>query len=186
MNGTLSVWAIAVGVLTLTGTAGTPPELGQPAPDFALRDLKGSEVRLSRLTREGPVVLVVLRGYPGYQCPLCTRQVAEWLGQRGAFVTAGAKVLLVYPGPGENLERHANEFVKNQPPGEPFLLVTDPDYAFTKAYGLRWDQEGETAYPSTFVIDGQGTVRFAKISKTHGGRASAAEALKALGSVRGG
>jgi hypothetical protein len=56
----------------------------------------------------------------------------------------------------------------------------DPDYKFTNAYRLRWDAPRETAYPSTFVIDRERKVRFAKVSKTHGGRATASEVLKAL------
>jgi alkyl hydroperoxide reductase subunit AhpC len=56
--------------------------------------------------------------------------------------------------------------------------VIDPDYSFTRAYGLRWDAKGETAYPSTFIIDKHQKVRFGHISKEHGDRVSAATALK--------
>lgn len=35
-------------------------------------------------------------------------------------------------------------------------------------------------YPSTFVIDGKRAVTFARISKSHGGRAKAEEVLKVL------
>lgn len=35
-------------------------------------------------------------------------------------------------------------------------------------------------YPSTFIIDGKRAVTFAKISKSHGGRAKAEEVLKVL------
>jgi len=47
-------------------------------------------------------------------------------------------------------------------------------------YGLRWNAPNETAYPSTYVVDKQGKIVFAKTSKSHGGRASADEILKAL------
>jgi peroxiredoxin Q/BCP len=65
-----------------------------------------------------------------------------------------------------------------------FDLLLDPDYEFTNSYGLRWDAPKETAYPSTFVIDRSGVVRFAKVSQTHGGRASVAEILEALQTIR--
>ena len=42
----------------------------------------------------------------------------------------------------------------------------------------------ETAYPSTFVIDRKGKVRYSLVSKNHGGRASAADVLTALGQLR--
>jgi alkyl hydroperoxide reductase subunit AhpC len=50
----------------------------------------------------------------------------------------------------------------------------------TAAWGLRWDEEGETAYPSAFVLDANGTVTFAKVSNSHGGRASSEEILATL------
>jgi hypothetical protein len=56
----------------------------------------------------------------------------------------------------------------------------DPDLAFVRSYNLRWDAPRETAYPSTFVIGRSGKVRFATVSRSHGGRAKAADVLKAL------
>lgn len=44
-----------------------PPAVGDKAPEFTLRSVAGTEVRLSELVAQGPVALVVLRGYPGYQ-----------------------------------------------------------------------------------------------------------------------
>ena len=49
------------------------------------------------MTPKRPVVLVVLRDFPGHQCPLCNRQVAEFTSHASEFV--GASVLMVYPGP---------------------------------------------------------------------------------------
>ena len=63
-------------------------------------------------------------------------------------------------------------------------LLLDPDYSFTNAYGLRWDAPRETAYPSTFVIDTDGTVRYAKISKSHGDRAEVSDVIKALDALK--
>ena len=48
------------------------------------------------------------------------------------------------------------------------------------AYKLRWIAPRETAYPATFVIGPDRVVRHAKVSTTHGGRASAKEILGAL------
>lgn len=43
------------------------PKVGGKAADFTLMDLEENKVTLSKLIKEGPVALVVLRGYPGYQ-----------------------------------------------------------------------------------------------------------------------
>ena len=60
------------------------------------------------------------------------------------------------------------------------MLVLDPDQKFVTAAGLRWEALNETAYPSTFIVDGDGKVTFRKVSKSHGDRAEAADVLKAL------
>jgi len=53
------------------------------APDFALADVRGNHVRLSEVHCEGRGLrLSVLRGYPGYQCPYCTRQVQTLFARR--------------------------------------------------------------------------------------------------------
>lgn len=160
--------------------APAPPQVGDKAPDATWTALDGQPGKLSQHLTEGPVVLVVLRGWPGYQCPICTRQVGQFLAHAESLQAARARVILVYPGPADRLREHAHEFLggKNLPPH--FSLVIDPDFAFTLRYGLRWDAPGETAYPSTFVIDRQGMVRYAKVSKTHGDRASALEVLQTL------
>lgn len=163
--------------------AAEPPKVGDAAPDFTLKTLDDTAVSLSQETAKRPVVLVVLRGWPGYQCPLCTRQVHEFV-QQAKSLSDKARVLMVYPGPADNLKAHADEFLRDKQWPKAFLFVTDPDYVFTKAYGLRWEAKGETAYPSTFIVDKKGKVRFAKISKNHGGRSSAAEVAKALEAIK--
>jgi peroxiredoxin Q/BCP len=128
-------------------------------------------------------VLVVLRGFPGYQCPLCSKQVASFVREAKAFKEAHATVLMVYPGGAKDLDLRAMEFLKDSQLPEPFTLLLDPGYQFTNAYHLRWDAPKETAYPSTFVIDSDGTVRMATVSKSHGGRSDVAEVLKVVQSL---
>jgi peroxiredoxin len=163
---------------------GPTPSVGQRAPDFTLVSLEGTTVRLSEQLTAGPVVLVVLRGFPTYQCPFCTRQFGEYMGKRDEFQATGARVLFVYPGPADGLISHATALVADRPLPPSYRILTDPDYALTLAYNLRWDAPKETAYPSTFVIDKQGVVAFAHISREHGDRVPAADVLKALAALR--
>lgn len=160
------------------------PNIDSTAHDFTLKTIQGTEIKLSDLTAEKYVVLLVLRGWPGYQCPICTRQVGEFLSYADDFNKRGATVLMVYPGPSKYLEDHASEFVEDKVfPGN-FIFTLDPDYTMTNLYGLRWDEKGETAYPSTFVIDMDGIIRYSKISDSHGGRTSAKEVLTALDEIK--
>jgi peroxiredoxin len=160
--------------------AAAPPIVGEKAPDFRLSTPEGKAVRLSEIMSKGPVVLVVLRGYPGYQCPYCNRQVQDFIQKAQGFADAGAHVVMVYPGPPQDLGAKANEFLADKRLPEQIDLVLDPGYEFTNLYGLRWDAPQETAYPSTFLIDRQGVIFFSKIVREHGGRTTAAEILDAL------
>jgi peroxiredoxin len=175
----LTLGVLIVGVAQLA-TAETP-EVGQKAPEFSLSTPDGHPLSLSEFTSKGTVVLVVLRGFPGYQCPYCQKQVHDFVTNGAKFVTAGAEVVLVYPGPPAALDQHAKEFLaKENPLPTNVHLVVDPDYAFTNQYGLRWDAPHETAYPSTFLIDRQGVVFFKKVSHEHGDRTTAADVLAEL------
>lgn len=156
------------------------PTVGEKPADFTLSTAEGKKVRLSDVMAKGPVVLVMLRGYPGYQCPYCNRQVQDYIGKSQGFADLGARVLMIYPGPSQDLGTKANEFLADKHLPDNFDLVLDPDYEVTNSYGLRWDAPKETAYPSTFLIDRQGKIFFSKIVKEHGGRTTAAEVLEAM------
>lgn len=168
-------------ILALAGPLrAATPKAGDAAVNFSLNTLTGESIELTSLLKGKPVLLIVLRGWPGYQCPLCTAQVHEFVARAADFAAQGAQVLMVYPGPAKALKEHAREFLEDKQWPKDFIFVIDPDYSFTNQYGLRWDAEDETAYPSTFVIDRTGTIGFAHISHSHGDRVSPAEALEAL------
>lgn len=167
-----------------TSALAETPRVGEVAPNVSLRTLDDKTVELKALAAKSPVVLVVLRGWPGYQCPICTRQVNDYTAKAADFAAKGVQVLMVYPGPADQLKAHAQEFLANKDWPADFIYVIDPDYTFTNAYGLRWDAPKETAYPSTFVIDREGRVRFAHVSTTHGNRVNAASALEAVESLK--
>jgi peroxiredoxin Q/BCP len=157
--------------------AETPP-VGAKAPDFTLSTPTGKAVQMSKELHGHDLVLVVLRGFPGYQCPYCVKQVHDFVEHAADFAAKDVRVLLVYPGPPADLDQHAKDFLAKQSdlPSN-IVLVTDPDYTMTNSYGLRWDAPHETAYPSTFILDKNRTVLFEKISHSHGDRLSAQDAL---------
>lgn len=154
--------------------------VGDKIIDFSLRTLDGKEIQLSDLNKDNPVVLVVLRGWPGYQCPICTRQVGGLIEAADKFSAYNARILMVYPGPSEKLQEHAKEFSEDFAFPDNFYFTIDPDYSMINKYDLRWDAPKETAYPSTYVINKNGKVVFVKTSETHGGRANTDEVLEAL------
>ena len=176
-----SFLAIVGALLLGTSAFGQTPIVGAKAPDFMLSTPTGKSVMLSTEQKGHDLVLVILRGFPGYQCPYCMKQVHDFVDHASDFKAKNTRVLLVYPGPPADLDQHAKEFLEKQAelPSN-VVLVTDPDYKVTNLYGLRWDAPHETAYPSTFVLNKKGMVVFEKISHSHGDRLSAQDALDHL------
>jgi thioredoxin-dependent peroxiredoxin len=162
----------------------SPAKVGDQATDFELKNLAGANVTLSNSLKEGPVVVVVLRGYPGYQCPLCTVQVGQFLAKADQLAKSKTRLLFVYPGPSSELQQKATEFLKETKLPANVELLLDPDYVFTKQYNLRWEAPRETAYPATFVIDSTMKITFSKVSKTHGDRAKIVDVLQILDSIK--
>lgn len=178
-----SLRALAFGALLIgavAARAAVPPAVGDAAPAFTLKTLDARVVDFAKVAHGRTAVLVVLRGWPGYQCPFCTTQVYEYVEHAAEFAERNIPVVMVYPGPAEQLQAHAAEFLGDKRWPANFHFLLDPDFAFTNQYGLRWPGEGETAYPSTFVIDAHGRVRFAQVSHEHGDRVGAASLLRTL------
>ena len=173
----ISAVALVLGVCQLFAQT---PQVGSKAPEFRLSTMQAKPVGLSEITGKSSVVLVVLRGYPGYQCPYCTRQVQEFVSHAPDFAAKGAEVVFIYPGPPDELPSKAAESAAGKELPAHFTLLLDPGYDFTNRYGLRWDAPKETAYPTTYVLDKQGTITWLKSAKAHAGRATAAEVLEVL------
>lgn len=154
------------------------PAKGQTVPDFTLSTINGASVQLSAEASKGTTVLVILRGFPGYQCPFCQKQAHDFVVHAAEFAKKKTTVVLVYPGPPDELNQHAKEFLsKHVALPKNITLVTDPEYKVTNLYGVRWNAPQETAYPSTFLLDKNRTVLFEKISRSHGDRTTASEVL---------
>lgn len=171
---------VAMSGLWFSVATAAPPKSGEVAPDFELANVDGGTTKLSTIAERGPVVLIVLRGFPGYQCPLCNVQVNDFLKSQEKFQAAGAQVVFVYPGAGSGLVQKAKQFRGERVIPEHFTLLVDPDYQFTKQYGLRWSAPNETAYPATFVLNNDRKIAFSKVSDSHGGRTTAKEVLEQL------
>src|SRR5712691_11831556 len=106
--------AVVLALSLQTSPAATTPVVGDAAPNFTLNTLDDKPVELKQLTGKKKVVLVVLRGWPGYQCPLCTRQVQDLVKSASQFEERDVQVVMVYPGPADSLKAHAQEFVQDK------------------------------------------------------------------------
>ena len=128
-------------------------ETGMKAPEFALKDKDGKEVRLSDFLGKK----VVLYFYPKDSTPGCTRQACAFAGAYDIFTDNNVVII----GVSKDSEASHRKFAENN--GLPFILLSDPDRQAIEAYGV-WQEKknyGKVTMGvvrTTFVIDEQGNV----------------------------
>ncbi len=141
--------------------------VGDAAPNFALPDQNGAEVRLSDLRGQA----VVLYFYPRADTPGCTTQACGVRDRSDEYAAAGAQVIGVSPDEPAALEKFDAKH------GLGFTLLSDVDHAVADAYGA-WGEKSMYGKKymgmlrSTFVIDAGGKVAavFPKVQpKKHDG-----------------
>lgn len=138
---------------------------GATAPDFALPDQDGNEVRLADLRGQ----TVVLYFYPRADTPGCTTQACGVRDRRADYEAAGARVIGVSPDSVEDVKKFADKFDLD------FTLLADADHAVAEAYGV-WVEKsmyGKRYWGvqrASFIVEPDGKVAkvFPKVSpKTH-------------------
>ena len=125
------------------------PAVGDTAPDFTLPATGGRDISLAAY-RGQPVVLVF---YPGDNTPVCTVQLNSYNDDLSEFDGVGAQILGISPQDVESHEAFASKH------GFSFPLLADTDKAVGEAYGVL----GPVGFyrRSVFVVDGEGTIRYA-------------------------
>lgn len=161
-------------------SSGVAPGLavGDMAPGFTLEDAVGNRVVLADLLAEGPVVVTF---YRGEWCPFCNLQIRALQDALPEITATGATLVAISPqSPDHGLtmtEKHELAFP----------VLSDVDQTVSEAYKVRFDVTGELEdlqvnvfqndpaqqnangrrtlpVPSTFIIDRNGTIRFASVN----------------------
>ena len=124
--------------------------IGQPAPDFSLKDQNNEVVSLSSFKGNKAVALVF---YPFAFSGLCQAELCEIRDDHSQYEDAGVQVLAVSCD-----SRHAQKPWAEQQ-GFTFPVLSDfwPHGATAKAYGV-FNEELGCAMRATFLIDENGTV----------------------------
>jgi peroxiredoxin Q/BCP len=129
---------------------------GDTAPDFALADDQGGEVRLSDL--RGRKVIVYF--YPAAMTPGCTKQACDFSDSLESLRRDGYEVLGVSPDKPEKLAKFRERDALT------LTLLSDPDKAVMRKWGAFGEKKlyGKTVegvIRSTVVLDEQGAVSHA-------------------------
>lgn len=176
-----------------SGQADRALSVGAKAPSFTLPSATGQDVALDELLAEGPVVLTF---YRGAWCPYCNIALRSLQQHHDDITARGAHLVAVSPQiPDESLsltEKH----------GLAFDVLSDLGSDTAKQFGLAFDLPDDLAavydsfgidlqhsnaghartlpLPATYVIDREGTIRWAFVNADYTTRAEPADILTAL------
>lgn len=178
---------------------GTMPEIlrvkvGDKAPNFTLTNHLGNAISLSNLLKSGKVILVF---YRGAWCPYCNLQLNQLQSILGEIESSNARLIAISPQTPDsslsmaeknNLKFEVLSDVGNAVAKKFTTVFRHADKATNVVKSLGIDFEGhygddshEIPVPTVFVIDKNGTVKFAK---SEGGdyrnRVEASQILAAL------
>lgn len=148
--------------------------VGNPAPDFTLKDQNNQPVSLAGFRGVKDVVLVF---FPLAFTGICQRELDEIRDNLGAFVNDETATLTISVGPSPTHKVWATqrEFT--------FPVLSDfwPHGAVSQAYGVFNDDSG-FSNRGTFVVDRTGNIRFAECKQPGEARDQAVwvQALAAL------
>jgi len=125
--------------------------VGDPAPDFTLAGVQGTQRRdytLSELRGKK----VVLAFYPGDFTAGCTKQLCSYRDEFEDFEGVDAVVLGISP---QDVDSHERWIAER---GFQFPLLADPDKVAVKAYGLEAPIIGVRR--AIFLVDAEGIIRY--------------------------
>lgn len=124
--------------------------VGDPAPDFALPNQAGEEVRLSAYRGKSVIVLYF---YPKDETPGCTAEACAFRDKYEVLKEAGAEVIGISS---DSVGSHEQFAAHHR---LPFVLVSDQGGAVRKRYHVPATL-GLLPGRVTYVIDKQGIIRY--------------------------
>lgn len=138
---------------------------GNPLPEFRALSEDGRTLSSSDLKGRPSVILFVR----GNWCPFCSRQVADLTRYYKTINDLGARLILVTPKPLQTTRRVADIF------GVDFEFWLDESLHIANELGLalprgvpadhRREYGEDTVWPTSIVVDADGIIRYAVLSK---------------------
>jgi peroxiredoxin Q/BCP len=147
--------------------------IGDRAPDFALQDETGTTRQLSEMLAAGPVVLYF---YPMALTPGCTAESCHFRDLSKEFSDVGAQRVGISADKVDKQKRFSEKHDFD------FPLLSDPDKAVARAYGVRRGPGPIPNKRATFVIGSDGLIK----AVVHSEFNMEVHADKALAALKGG
>lgn len=137
-------------------------ELPTKVGEIVFTNIEGVDLKLADYFGKKNLILVFTQGFNGMLCPFCKTQTSRLVANYDKFQERDCEIIVVYPGP----EDHLDEFVeaartheKKQVDRVPFPIVLDKEFVATDFF----DIHSMHAHPSTYLIDKNGSVKFAYV-----------------------
>src|SRR6266852_3593885 len=167
--------------------------VGAKAPMFELKDHNDKPVSSAELLRNGPVVICFFRGR---WCPFCVGQLEAMNLILPQIVQAGSSLIAISPQTVKQSffmhDQHKLRFpllsdAGNQLAREFGLVYRVPEYqqavykrTFVNLPFVNGDDSWELPIPATYILDQDGTVRFASANDDYTERPEPADVLNSL------
>jgi epoxyqueuosine reductase len=135
-------------------TAHMPIAVGQPAPDFTLKDQNQKELRLSEFRGKN----VLLAFYPLDWSPVCTKEHACFVEDLKSFENLEAQVIGISVDSAWSHKAYAEKMGISYP----LLADFEPKGAVASKFGLYLADKGITNR-ATVIVDKQGIVRYVNV-----------------------
>lgn len=189
----LAIGERAIEELFLSGAEDRILPVGAQAPEFALPDSNGREVRSHDMLSLGPLVIKFFRGR---WCPYCVTELEAWRDLYPTLRSRGALLVAISP---QTVRQ--NDFAVQQHLF-PFPVLSDEGCKLAEQFGLAYqvpkfhqnyyrsilvnipfvngDESWKLPMPATYVISQQGTVLFAEAHADFRVRPEPADVLAAV------
>ena len=175
------------------GLAQKALRVGDRAPAFTLPDVNGKPVSSTELLAHGPLIVTFLRGR---WCPFCCATVEAWQAHLSGVKLRGANLVAISPMTTKQADfmrdQHKLMFpilsdLGNQVAEQFEVAYQVPAYqqdlfktVFINLPFINGDESWTLPLPATFVIDRNGTVRYAFADADYTLRAEPSEVLNSL------
>ena len=178
-------YARGIRAVAKSGLAEKALKVGDKAPDFTLKNADGKEVTLSKLLKNGPVVMTWYRG--GW-CPYCNIALAAMQRRLPEMKAAGAQLIALTPElPDKTLTTKEKNHLE-------YEVLTDLNHGVAKEFGVVFELtpkvrelykknfdmaeyngkeagEGTLPFAATYIIDRKGMIRWAFVDADYRKRA---------------
>ncbi|MDF3128161.1 peroxiredoxin-like family protein [Kiritimatiellaeota bacterium B1221] len=189
------IYAEGIESVEKDGVVKAAKQVGEPAPDFTLKNAMGEDIRLEEVLKDGPVILTWYRG--GW-CPYCNLTLNALQKELPAFQAEGATLLALTP------ELPDNSISTAEKAELEFVVLSDLNNQVARKYGIVFELTPEVAsiyenkfslsttngnnsnelpLAATYVIQPDGKIVYAFLDSDYRNRAEPKEILKALKSI---